>query len=181
MRATKTRPRSSLMGHTKAVQTLRLHLFKVQTFNTANIQTSVASRYERRTSQSDNKELELRLHLPELFKPSSLIAQSRARRQTPSEEDLEEQNTGPCAQQRLQSLPPHPVSSLKRRLHLWALVLGREACQRHGSQCLQRRRLIQSQHPHCFYFLFHGIKMKWNILNKLIYSWGRKKIIVLLF
>lgn len=174
------------------MQTLRLHLFKVQTFNTANIQSSVASRYERRTSQSGNKELELRLHLPKLFKPSSLIAQSRARRQTPTEEDLEEQNRhktqarAPNKDSKVCLPIPCPLLKDTFISGRWCYEENvfkrrREACQRHGSQCLQRRRLIQSQHPHRFYFLFHGIKMKWNILNKLIYSWGRKKIIVLLF
>ena len=75
-----------------SANTLGYFSFKKQTFNKANIQNQCHLLIQRKSIQSHNKGLKWCLRLTELFKPSSLIAQSRARRQTQTKEDLEEQN-----------------------------------------------------------------------------------------
>lgn len=111
------------------------------------------------------------------LKPPSLIAGGKAGRHTPTEEDLGEQNP----KQTEAHVPnkdskvglPIPCSSSKKppsspgrsRYEVFCFVIffflrrKKEVCQRHGSLCLRRTFLIQSQRPHAFIFCFMGLKL----------------------
>lgn len=137
---------------------------------------------QRKTIQSYNKGLKLCLHLIELFRPLSLIAQSRARRQTQTKEDLEEQN-----QHKTQAHMPNkdskvclpiPCPLLKRDLHLLAFLLWRDFLQEEKGgvsktwvTMFTKTTFNPITASPCFYFLFHGIKIKWNIIKNKINLW----------
>lgn len=150
--------------------------------NVANIQTSVIYWYKRRLFKATIKDWNYVFIITELFKPCSLIAQSRARRQTQTKEDLKEQNQhkkqAHVSNKDSKVCLPFPCPPLKRDLHLTAFLLWRDLLQeekRGVSKTWVTMFTKTTFNPitasPCFYFLFHGIKIKWNIIKNKINLW----------
>lgn len=152
-------------GH--SANTLDCFSFKKQTFNKANIQNhSCPLLIQRKSIQSHNKGLKWCLRFT---RAAQTLVSNRSKQSSETNTNQggfrrtkRTQHTGPRAEQRLQSLPPHPVSSFiswRSSYEETFFKSGEEVCQRHGSPCLQRPLLIQSQLPPAFISCFMGLKL----------------------